>query len=180
MVAFRNFVFPLAAAVVANLAAAAGPIESRVPAVCVEVAKSRKPVAILVDPDGRRSAGPVMLGSLAVPSDLVSDSERFPSGFRVVVSPSSIQVRNIGSGRSVLLTKMKPMCANSSTYGVALSAEFKRTGGIRPYKFENDFPDLFTEDQYGHEVDATQAYRFDHRLLGEFVEPQAAASSTKK
>lgn len=177
----RNLI-PIAAVWVgaASFPAAAYAAESRVSDVCVEIAKTRKPVAVLIGPDGRRSAGPVMLGSLAVPSDLVSDAEKFPSGFRVVVSPPSIQVRNIGSGLSVLLTKMKSMCANSSTYEVVLTAEFKRPGGIRPYKFENEFPDLYTEDQYGYEVGATQAYRFDHRLLGEFVEPRTVVPSRKR
>lgn len=180
--AFRGFIFLLAAAGVVTAVAAAEAIESSAASdVCVEIRKSSKPVAILIDPEGRISAGPAMLGSVPVSSDFVSDAEQFSSGFRVVVSPNSIRVRNVQSGGfSVQLMKVKPICAKSSTYAVNLKAEFKGGGGIRPYKFEDGFPELYIVDGSGYETDATRAYRFDHRLLGEFVEPRAAVSSKKK
>lgn len=140
---------------------------------CSRLKSSNEPMAILIAPDGRESAGPIQFGRLPVSSNASGGEDIFfPSGYRVVIAPPRVKVHNLASnGYSVRLDRLATsLCRSSTTYAVNLYMNFK-PGGARPYKFSDDFPRLSTIDRSGHEVGVDEAYRFDARLFGELTEP---------
>jgi hypothetical protein len=160
------------ATAVALILQADGATAQIAPDACGKLLRERKAAAYLVAPVGLAGTGPIDLGQIPLDNSIEDENYSIISGYRVVVTPSSLEPVNVPAMRYgvELVKENNSVCPKANTYNIRLKWS-RQKGELRPYRFEAPLPYFERFTASGYAEDVNDLYRFDARVIGEMVSP---------
>ena len=145
-------------------------VQAAMPA-CATIDADKKASVYLVDMAGALSAGPLDVGVISTPKDLIVDQAFYPTHFKIITTPKVVEFTDTcGQGICIKLKKIGSACKKSTMYSVKFAITLQGGGHEGPYYLDDLTLNGFKFEADDHGYPAPVDFKFVTKLRGKVVD----------